>query len=178
MKEQSPELQAFLARIEDKDAGARMTAARGAGPLGAAAVVPLGDRMASSDPGVAKAAGEGLKVIVHHAARPGAGSEAKAVSTELARLLEPGRPRSVRGEAAYLLGFVGGDEAVPALARLLGDPELREDARLALERIPGRAATRALERALKTAAPEFRPNLEQSLRHRRLTRETGRTAKP
>jgi hypothetical protein len=52
---------------------------------------------------------------------------------------------------------------------LLGDPEMREDARLALERIPGGASTRALQHALQTAPAEFRPNLEQSLRHKRVS---------
>jgi HEAT repeat protein len=166
------ELQAFLARIENKDPDVRVAAVHDAASAGAPAVVPLGERMASPDPGVAKSAGEALRVIVHHSARPGAKDEAKAVSHGLAQLLTPGHPRKVRAEAAHLLGFVGGDEAVPPLAHLLNDPEMQEEARLALERIPGSASTHALERSLQTAPAEFRPNIEQSLRHKHVSMKT------
>jgi hypothetical protein len=78
----------------------------------------------------------------------------------------------VRAEAAHLLGFVGGDEAVPPLAHLLNELEMQEEARLALERIPGSASTHSLQHALQTAPAEFRPNLEQSLGHKRVSMKT------
>lgn len=166
------DLDQFLQQISSKDADARYRAWRSAGPMGAAAVAPLADLMAGADRGVAKAAGEAIERIVHHAARPAAQEEARAVSAALLKVAESQRPRRVRADALHWLGFVGDGRVVPGLAKLLGDPALREEARMALERIPGREATRALERARRSAPADFKPHLEQSLRNRRLTRET------
>ena len=58
------------------------------------------------------------------------------------------------------------DEATQSLAALLKNAELREDARMALERIEGEATLAALESALANAPDDFRPNLPQSLRNR------------
>lgn len=163
------EIASFIQRVQNADAAQRMAVAHAAGPEGAAAVKPLSALLAGDDKGVAKAADEALIRIAHYAARPGAVPEARSVSRELAQLTPPAQPMVVRRRATRLLEFVGGDDAVPTLAALLKDAELREDARLTLERIPGRASTRALEAAAKSGAAEFRPHLEQSLRHRRMT---------
>ena len=170
----------LVERVQGTDAAARMAAAHAAGPEGAEAVAPLGALLAAKDPGVAKSAGEALRRITHYAARPGAGKEARAVSKALLKIAEGGSDtRGVSAASAGLLGqrrtaiqllsYVGGDEAVPGLAKLLKDPQLREDARMTLERIPGRASTRALERALRDAPADFRPSLEQGLSHRKQT---------
>ena len=45
---------------------------------------------------------------------------------------------------------------------------LREDARMALERIPGKRSVAVLEAALKAAPEDFKPNIGQSLRARGL----------
>lgn len=166
------DLERFLQQIASEDAETRYRAWRSAGPMGAAAIAPLADRMAGADRGVAKAAGEAIERIVHHAARPGARNEARAVSAALLQVAESNRARLVRADAIHWLGFVGDGRVVPGLAKLLADPALRDEARMALERIPGREATRALERARASAPADFRPHLEQSLRNRRLTRET------
>jgi HEAT repeat protein len=166
------ELPQFLEQIRSNNADVRYRAWRAAGPMGAAAVEPLADLMASPDRGVAKAAGEALQTIVHHAARPTASDEARAVATALLKVAAASRPRPVRADALHGLGFVGDDRAVLGLAKLLSDPEVRDDARMALERIPGRASLRALERARDAAPDDFRPHLEQSIRNRGLTRAT------
>jgi hypothetical protein len=171
------EIKAFLARIQDANPDVRLAVVKEAGSVGAPAIMPLGGLMASVDKGVAKSAGEALQVIVYHADRPGAEPEKRAVSQALAQLLTADLPRKVRAEAAHLLGFVGGDEAVPPLARLLGDPETREEARLALERIPGSASTHALQNALRSAPADFKANLEQSLRHKQVSMKTVGTEK-
>lgn len=162
----------FLKHIQSSDAGERYAAWRGAGPQGAEAIAPLGELMASSDKGVAKAAGGAMETIAHHAARPGAGKEAQAAAAELMLLAQPKHPRMVRSEALNLLGMVGDSRVVPGLAELLSDPEVGEDARLALERIPGRAAQSALAKAAKNGDADLRPKIEQSLRNRSLTAKT------
>jgi len=65
-----------------------------------------------------------------------------------------------------MLSEIGSDESVKPLAALLQKPQLREDARMALERIDVEAALAALQAALTTAPEDFRPNLAQSLRRR------------
>ncbi len=157
--------------IKTGDADARYAAWRAAGPAGAAAVAPLAELIDSTDKGASRAATEALGRVAHYAARPSAPPvERQAVAVELLRVATAPRPRMVRAEALHLLGFVGNGNTVPPLARLLNDPEVREDARLALERIPGPQSLRALEEALRRAPADFKPNLQQSLHNRRLTR--------
>lgn len=165
------DLQTFLERIQSGDGQVRCAAWRSAGPLGAAAVAPLADLMISPGKGVAKAAQEALKVVVHYAGRPGARAEARAVAAELLKVAASSRPYRVRAEALNGLGFIGDWRVVMGLARLLEDQEVREEARLALERIPGPAAWRALREALQTAPADFQPHLEQSLYNRDLKPE-------
>ncbi|MBI3910288.1 MAG: hypothetical protein HY320_05065 [Armatimonadetes bacterium] len=165
-------LQEFLEKIQSSDASVRYAAWRSAGPVGAPAVVPLADLMASADKGVVKAAQGALQGIVHYAARPGAREEARSVSAELLKVAASSRPTRVRAEALHWLGFVGDQRAVLGIALLLGDAEVRDEARMALERMPGRAPRRALQQALETAPADFKPNLQQSLSNRHLTPDT------
>jgi hypothetical protein len=65
-----------------------------------------------------------------------------------------------------MLSEIGSAAAVGAMARLLRDREARDDARMALQRIPGPEATQALQTALQTAREEFRPPLAEALRKR------------
>ena len=65
-----------------------------------------------------------------------------------------------------MLSEIGGDESVEPIAALLGDEAFREDARMALERIPGERSLAALRAALQAAPEGFRPHLVQSLRAR------------
>jgi hypothetical protein len=61
---------------------------------------------------------------------------------------------------------IAAEDAAGPVAALLGDPDLHEDARMALERLPGRAATAALQAALDTASVADQPALAHSLRVR------------
>ena len=72
-----------------------------------------------------------------------------------------------------MLSEIGGDESgdwlssVPALLdSLLSDADLREEARMALERIPGEESLSVLKSALDSVPEDFKPNLAQSLRAR------------
>jgi HEAT repeat protein len=182
----------LIAQIQSANADVRYKAWRSAGPMGAPAVVPLGTLMASPDTGVAKAAKGALETVAHHAARPGAREEAYAVSQELLKLagnvlpapsadVPQGaqvrnvavRPFAVRAEALHLLGFTADSRSVPGIAKLLSDPVVRDEARMALERIPGSASLNALKQAEKTADDSFRSHLRQSLHNRALRPETA-----
>lgn len=165
---------ALLLAIQGQDKEASAEAIAKATSVGARAIVPLGGICSGPDRSAAKAAGEALRRVVHHAARPGAASERKAAARQLLRMIRKEWPRQQRGEALYLLGLVGGSESVAAIAEQMKDPDVGEEARMALERIPGSAATRALQQASRTASADLRPAVEQSLKHRtRRMREVG-----
>lgn len=91
------------------------------------------------------------------------------ISEDTARLLkqlETGS-REERAEACRQLAAVGGEEAVPALARLLTDPALSHMARFALQPMPSPAAEKALLQALDTTAGRLRVGIVNSLAARR-----------
>jgi HEAT repeat protein len=159
-------LEALLAQLKSADDKARTEAWCAAGPLGAAAVQPLVALLTGADREVVRAASRALGKIVHYAGRPGAGAERKAVGKALIAGLSAGQPAAVRRELVWLLSELGGDEAVPPVAALLSDPELRDDARMFLERLPGNKAIAALKAALKLAPENFKPNLAHALRRK------------
>lgn len=156
----------LLTRLKTKDDKVRGPAWQGAAPFGAPAVKPLADLMTDADFETARMARRALQKIVRHAGRPGAGKEREAVERELIAVLKSSAPVPVRREVAWLLSEIGGDDSVAALAPLLGEVGLREDARCALERIPGGKATAALKKGLDGAPEEFRYALANSLRVR------------
>ncbi len=142
-----PTLAGLLADIRSGDMALRLRAVDQATLVGATAIVPLGDILGGDDPAAAKSALEALRRVAHHAARPGAASERRKAATELVKLLGAARPRRVRAEALYLLGHVGLDADVAAMARVMKEPGLAPDARMALTRMPGKAARAALTAA-------------------------------
>jgi hypothetical protein len=115
---------------------------------------------------VSRAAKRALSKIVRHAGRPGAAGERTAAINELLRLLDRAHPLIVRREAVSMLSEIADDQAVTPLAALLGDPDLREDARVALERIPSGQSLDALRAGLATVPDDFKINIAQSLRAR------------
>lgn len=155
----------LIARIKSKDVSIRGGAWQTAASFGAKAVQPLAATSTDPDLEVARAAKRALWKIVRHAGRPGAEAERAAVSTELLAVL-PSTPTSVRREVLWMLSEIGGDEAVAPVARLLADLEVREDARAALERIPGPRSLSALEAGLANVSEEFKPAVANSLRVR------------
>ena len=156
----------LIARIKDSDPGVRTEAWLGAGTVGAAAVRPLAKVMTDDDLEVSRAAKRALWQIVRHAGRPGAEDERKAVTTRLIRLLGDKQPVPVRREVLWMLSEIGKAGVVKPMARLLENEDLREDARMALERLPGKRAVTALKEALETVPEAFKPNIAQSLRRR------------
>ena len=163
---QSDEVKKLLAGIKDADNKVRTQTWLSAGEVGAPAVIPLSETMADDDFEVARAAKRALWKIVRHAGRPGAVKEKRAVVAELVVLLGNNHPTSVRREVIWMLSEIGGRNAITPIARLIKNTELREDARMALERIPAKQALQALKFRFKNAPEDFKPNMAQSLRKR------------
>lgn len=140
---QQPTAASLMADIRAGDEATRQRAIEQAPLVGTSLIVPLGQVMAGNDPAAGKAALEALRVVAHHAARPGATLERRTASRELLKLTVSSFPRHVRAEAIHLLGCIGGADVVPALRTLIRDRGVSDDARMALQRIPGGAARQA-----------------------------------
>jgi len=159
----------LIAKIKDKDDKVRSAAWLAAGEVGAPAIRPLAavTTDAGSDLEVSRAAKRAMWQIVRHTGRPGAEAEKKPVVVELLALLADGQPVPLRREALWMLSEIGGDESIDPMARLLGNQELREDARCSIQRIPGEKSLSALKAALREApALEVALALAESLRAR------------
>lgn len=156
----------LIKRLQSPDAETRAEAWQGAGDIGAPAIQPLALVMTDSDLEVARAANRAMWKIVRHTGRPGAVNAKQAVVMKLCGLLGADQPVSVRRDVIWMLSEIGGMRAIRPLAELLSDEHLREDARMALERIPIKRAVQALKAGFETAPEDFKPNLAQSLRNR------------
>ena len=159
-------LDVLMANIQSTDEKVRAAARDGAGPLGAKAVRPLAVIAASGELEVARAANRAIQNIVYYAGRPGAEGEAKAVAAELLKLLGDSQPLQLRRDVLWMTWQIAGEEAVEPVSALLVNAELCEDARMALERLPGKKATAVLQAALAAAADADKPALAHSLRVR------------
>jgi len=156
----------LLAGIRNASDKVRTEAWLNAGKAGAPAVKPLAAVMTDSDLEVARAATRALWRLVRDAAWPRANKQKQAVEIELIGLLGDKNPVSVRREVLWMLSEIGGRNSIKAVARLLKNSELREDARMALERIPAKGATAALQAGFEAAPEDFKANMAQSLRKR------------
>jgi len=156
----------LIAGIKDSSDKVRTQAWLGAGTAGAPAVKPLAKVMTDDDMEVARAAKRAMWKIVRYTGRPGANKEKRAVETELAELLDDGQPVAVRREVLWMLSEIGARNSIKPIAALLDNKELREDARMALERIPTKRALTVLKAGMKESPEEFKPNIAQSLRRR------------
>lgn len=159
-------LEKLIEQIQSTDDALRAAARDHAGPVGARAVLPLAKLAASGELEIARAAQRAIQNIVYYAGRPGAEVEAKAVAAELPKLLGDSQPLQLRRDVLWLTWQIAGEEAVAPVAALLANAELREDARMALERLPGQKATAALQAALATATGANKSALAHSLRVR------------
>ena len=160
-------LNKLLSDIQASDPHVRTEAWLAAGEAGADAVRPLAKVVDEGEMEVSRAAKRALWQIVRHVGRPGGDSREKdAVVSELVALLSGTQPVPVRREAVRMVSEIGGDESVSAVSSLLSHSDLREDARMAIERIPGDQSLKALKNALKSAPDDFKPNVAQSLRAR------------
>ena len=156
----------LLAGIKSDSAEKRTTSWQSAGGVGATAVKPLVKVMTDDELEVARAAKRALWQIVRYTGRPGANKEKRAVETELLELLNNNQPVVVLREVLWMLSEIGGRNPIRPIGRLLRNEDLREDARMALERIPTNRAVATLKAAFEKAPEDFKPNLAQSLRKR------------
>jgi HEAT repeat protein len=154
-----PTKEQFLSDIQSDSPDTRFAAWRAAGEVDPEVIPELGRLAASERPGVAKAAREALQTLVH--ARQG------AVAKQVLTLTGTAYTLPVRALAFRLLSLIGGEDAVPAVARFLRDTELREEAVFCLERIPGAVSIKALAGAYKDVPDDFKPRILAALGHRR-----------
>jgi hypothetical protein len=159
-------LDTLIQNIQSSDDTIRAAARDDAGLVGAQAVLPLAEIAASGELEIARAANRAMQNIVYHAGRPGAEDEAKAVAAELLKLLGDSQPLQLRRDVLWMTWQIAGEEAVDPVAALLDNDELHEDARMALERLPGDKATDVLKAALDKAPDARKPALAHSLRVR------------
>jgi HEAT repeat protein len=156
----------LIAGIKSDSAEKRTEAWQSAGEVGAPAVKTLAKVMTDDDLEVARAAKRAMWKIVRHTGRPGANKERRAVETELTGLLGKGQPVAIGAEVLWMLSEIGGRNSIKPFTRLMRNKDLREDARMALERIPTKRAVTALKAGFKAAPEDFKPNIVQSLRKR------------
>ena len=156
----------LIRKIKDSNAEVRTEAWQGAGELGAAGIEAMAGLMTDENLEVARAAKRAMWKIVRHTGRPGADKERQAVADSLAGLLGGKVPVVIRREVLWMLSEIGDKKAIEPMAELLGHKELREDARMVLERIPGKASVAALRAGFKTSPEDFKGNIAQSLRKR------------
>lgn len=162
-------LELLLARIQDKDDRRRAAARDAAGQVGAKAIRPLADVAASGELEIARSANRAMWKIVRTAGRPGAENERAATVAALIDVLGDGLlPVQLRRDVLWMLSeIIRDDEIDPeGAASLLDDPDLREDTRCALQRVPGERALAALKIGFERATGEFKAALACSLRAR------------
>lgn len=159
-------LETLLKDIQSNEDAVRASARDRAGQVGAAAVAPLAKIAAEGELEIARAAQRAIQNIVYHAGRPDADSEAQAVAAQLIELVNQDLPVQLRRDVLWMTWQIAGEEAVAPVAALLANRDLYDDARMALERLPGDSATAALRAALKDAAEADKPALAHSLRAR------------
>ena len=155
----------FIERVRSSDEAISGPAIANAFLQGASPVQSLTSLLTTEDFELARRARRALYAIVRHATRPGAKKEARAVEESLLSILRDNSPTD-RRQVLWLLSEIGNDASVAVVAQCLYNPELREDARCALMRIPGRKSVAALRAALPRVDAEFRPALADALRKR------------
>ena len=157
----------LITKVKSKDVNVRADGWQNAHTVGPEAIKPLAKVLAEGELEVSRAAKRALWKIVYHVGRPGAQAEKAAALPEYYGLLGDDQPASVRREVIWMVSeLCDGCPSVAKLASLLSNAELREDARMALDHIPGEKSLAALTAALAAAPEDFKPNLAQSLRHR------------
>jgi len=156
----------LITGLKSDNAEKRTQAWQSAGQVGAPAVKPLAKIMTNDNLEVARAAKRALWQIVRYTGRPGANQEKRVVEAELIDLLGDEQPIAVRREVLWMLSEIGSRRSIEPITRLIKNEDLREDARMALERIPNRRAVAAMKSAFETATDDFKPNIAQSLRKR------------
>ncbi|MGD0383341.1 MAG: hypothetical protein ABSA77_07475 [Thermoguttaceae bacterium] len=158
----------LIAKIKDKSDKVRAEGWLSAAKVGADAIKPLAAVTTSgdSDLEVARAAKRALWQIVHDFGRIDAEDQRKAVLDNLQALLTDDWPDAFRREVLWMLSEIGGDSSVDSIVAVLKSRELLDDARCALQRIPGQSSLDALKAALDSVPKSYKNNIAHALRAR------------
>jgi HEAT repeat protein len=156
----------FLKEIQNDNADVRYAAWIRTGEMDPEVIPELAKLLTTAPPGVRRAAEEALKNMVHSVGKDPAAPKRAAVVRQFIALTADGHPTWVRTIALRHLSLIGGDETVPAAAKLLRNADLQEEAVFCLERIPGKAATQALMAAEPEVSDAFKPRVLAALGHR------------
>jgi HEAT repeat protein len=163
----SPASEKFIAAIRSEEVETRFAAWSQANDADPEVVPALGKLLVADQPGVRKAADEALKRIVHGVGKQPQSARRTAVIQQLIVLTADGQTGWTRTIALRHLSLIGGDETVPAAAKLLRNVELQEEAIFCLERIPGALSTSAIMQAFPDASEAFKPRILAALGHRK-----------
>ncbi len=168
MPSQELTLDNLIAKIKDKSDKVRAEGWLSAAKVGAAAIKPLAAVTTSgdSDLEVARAAKRALWQIVHEFGLVDAEDQRKAILDELQALLTDDWPDAFRRDVLWMLSEIGDDSSVKPIAVVLKNRELLDDARCALQRIPGQTSLDALKAALDSVPKGYRNNIAYALRVR------------
>lgn len=137
----------------------------GARQYGALAVKPIAELLTAPEIETARNAKRALYDIIRYSSRPGAGAQRHEIQAQLLTLLQHPQ-ETVRREALWMLSEIVDTQGVSGMAALLVVEGVREDARCALLRVPGKEAIAALRKAFESADEEFRYALADGLRAR------------
>jgi HEAT repeat protein len=157
--------QQFLENIKSADEAVRADAWMNAAAMGPEVLAPLAALVTHQPLEVTRAAKRAMWKIVHAAGAPGAANR-KETSAQLVVIVTGDYPDEVRREVMWMISEISDSEAVEPVAAFLQREPLREDARLVLQRIPGRQAVSALQAAFEKAPESFKFALAESLRDR------------
>ncbi len=162
-------LDELLAQIKDKNDKVRAKAWQAADKVGAPAIQPLAAIAKAGDLEVSRSACRAVWHIVRFAGRPGAEDDRKATVAALAAVVRDNQmPVQLRRDVMWMLSEIVKDEEITPdhVARGFDHPDLREDVRAALVRIPGVNSLATLKMGFERASGEFKVALACSLRAR------------
>ena len=160
--QQPQDLQTVLQQLQSQDNATRLQAIERAPEFGAAIITYLPSLLTHQDWRIQRAGQIVLENIATRTAKLGA-KERRDVLNALLALTKPNQPISVRKAAVGALGICGTDDAVPTLASLLKDEQVRDDALAALKQIGSPAATKAIADVAATAKEEWQRALLATL---------------
>jgi hypothetical protein len=160
--------QELISGIQSSDPDVRTQAWLSAGTVGAEVIDTLAELAEKGELEVSRAAKRAIWKIVRTVGAPGVSTRERADVVEtLIGLLSHRQLGHLRRDLLWMLSEITCDECgIGAIAALLSDPDLREDARCALERIPGDESLAALKVAMDAVPDDFTMNIVQSLRAR------------
>lgn len=164
---QEAAIKELLEGLKSEEPESRRSAWLKAADAGPEALEPLARLMNSGGLEVSRAAENAMWRIVRDLGAPEVEHSIKRkLVTQLEALVTNRFPEAVRRQALWMFSEIAGATDAEAIAPLLKEPSLREDARCAIQRIPGEQSVQILWAELEEAPGDFKMNIVQSLRAR------------